>query len=159
MLWLIFAAPWASLLQCASGLFLQAREIVVELTGSLADCGSSSTTITQIINNTAEARALANECPVFWGDIVIGPDSSGDIILDGLTNLTGSITPPAPIPNFTGTQITTIRSQSLLQIGGSIKIYTAPMLQSVSFPKVQNVVGQIYIGDSPKLTEIDMSSI
>jgi hypothetical protein len=90
---------------------------------------------------------------------VIGPGSSGDIILDGLTNLTGSITPLVGYPNFTGTQITTIRSQSLLQIGGYINIYTAPMLQSVSFPKVQNIVEQIYIGDSPKLTEIDLSSL
>lgn len=158
MPWLIFAALWASLLQCASGPFLQVRETVVGLTGGLADCGSPSASITQIINNTAEARALANECPVFWGDIVIGPDSSGDIILDGLTNLTGSITPPVAYPNFTGTQITTIRSQSLLQIG-SISIYAAPILQSVSFPKVQNVVTQIFIGESPKLTEIDLSSI
>jgi hypothetical protein len=159
MLWLIFTALWASPLQCASGLFLKVPETVMRLIGSLADCGSPSTTITQIINSTAEARVLANECPIFWGDIVIGPDSSGDIILDGLTNLTGSITPPVTYPNFTGTQITTIRSQSLLQIGGSISIYTAPILQSISFPKVQNVVGNIYIGDSPKLTEIDLSSI
>ena len=159
MLWLIFAALWASLLQCASGPFLQVRGTVVGLIGSLADCGSPSTTITQIVNNTAEAKALAKECPVFWGDIAIGPGSSGDIILDGLTNLTGSITPLAAYPNFTGTQITTIRSKSLLQIGGSLNIYTAPLLQSVSFPKVQNVVGQIYIGDAPELTEIDLSSI
>jgi hypothetical protein len=159
MLRLIFAALWASLLQCASGPFFQVRETIVVLIGSLADCGSPSTTIARIINNTAEARALASECPVFWGDIVVGPDSSGDIILDGLANLTGSVTPPVAYPHFTGTQITTIRSQSLLQIGGGISIYTAPMLQSVSFPKIQNVVGQIYIGDSPKLTEIDLSSI
>jgi hypothetical protein len=159
MLWLISAALWASLLQYASGPFLQVHETLMVLIGSLADCGSPSTSITQIINNTAEARALANECPVFWGDIVIGPGSSGDIILDGLTNLTGSITPLVGYPNFTGTQITTVRSQSLLQIGGYISIYTAPILQSVSFPKVQNIVGQIYIGDSPKLTEIDLSSL
>jgi hypothetical protein len=78
---------------------------------------------------------------------------------DGLTNLTGSITPQVGYPNFTGTQITTMRSQSLVQIGGTMNIYKAYMLKSVSFPKVQNVVGAIFVANAPKLEEIDLSSI
>jgi hypothetical protein len=89
---------------------------------------------------------------------VLAANSNGDINLDGLVNITGGLGPSDIYPNFTGTQITSFHSKSLISIGGGLALYTAPLLEYISLPGLQSVGQQIVIGDAPLLTSINLSS-
>ena len=90
---------------------------------------------------------------------MIAENSSGDINLDGLINITGSLGCDETYPEFTGTQITSIHSKSLTSIGDQLTLYVAPLIKNISFPNLQSVGGVIYIGEAPLLTSIDLSSV
>jgi hypothetical protein len=89
---------------------------------------------------------------------VLAANSTGDINLDGLVSVTGNLRASDIYPNFTGTQITSFHSKSLISIGGGIALYVAPLLEYISLPGLQSVNQQIVIGDAPVLTLIDLSS-
>ena len=103
--------------------------------------------------------ALSQECATFYGDIIIGPGSSGEFHLDGLTNLTGSIRPAVGYPGFYGTQMASLRSNSLLSIGGDIQVYNAPLIESIRFPNLQTLGERLYVGNCTVLNVIDLPSL
>jgi hypothetical protein len=102
---------------------------------------------------------LARACPTFFGDIVLAANSTGDINLDGLVNVTGDLKLNDLSSNFTGTQITGFHSKSLVSIGGGFSLQNASLLEHISLSRLQSVNQQIVIGDVPFLTLIDFSSL
>ena len=125
-----------------------------------ADCGNSTNAFIHHIYDAADASVLASSCPTIWGDLVIMPDASGDIDLDGVTNITGNLQTVNLAGNFPTTGITSIHSRTLRQMGG-LDIYSVPLLQNISFPNLESIAGdgQIYIGNALELSLIDLSSI
>src|SRR5579871_4797964 len=125
-----------------------------------ADCGNSTNAFSHHIYGAADASILASSCPTIWGDLVIMPNASGDIDLNGVTNITGNLKTADLVGNAPSTGITSIHSRTLRQTGG-LDIYSVPLLQNISFPNLESIAGggQIYIGNALELSLIDLSSI
>jgi len=129
------------------------------ITGTAAaDCGSASALTVQVLNNSVEASSLASQCTVLYGDVQLGPSISGDISLDGLENITGSLKPSVDDWNQTNTQLTHFESATLLEIGSNLDFHNATLLQTVSFPKLGSMLG-LFIGFTPALERLDLSSL
>jgi hypothetical protein len=97
---------------------------------------------------------LSSLCPTLWGDLVIQSNASGDINLDGIANITGSLIID------TGAIITSLHSRTLQQAGG-LYVTSAPVLQNIRFPNLESITSdeQISVGDAPGLNLIDLSSL
>ena len=150
--WLFYVAFWWSLLQSGSGHYIESakyRKLMIIL--GAVDCGNSSVSLVSIINDTSEAAALASQCRTFWGDIQIGANASGDVYLEGITNITGYL-------RSKGTSITSIQSQTLIQVA-SLDVNNDGTLQTISLPHLQAISTTLWIYDMPKLRTIDLSSL
>lgn len=123
------------------------------------DCGNSSHEVNVTINNAADATAVANSCPVVWGNVYLQPGSSGDINLDGIINITGNLRPTEDYGQYVGTNITSFSSSTLLHLGGDLSVYNANQLLTFAFPNLQHVFYAVFISSADILTTIDISSV
>src|SRR2546430_1235068 len=108
--WLFYVTFWGSLLERGSSQyvgFAKYRKLIIIL--GAVDCGNSSVPVFSIINDASEAEALASQCRTFWGSIQIGTNASGDVYLEGITNITGYL-------QSKRTSITSIQSKTLIQV-------------------------------------------
>ena len=76
---------------------------------------------------------LASACPTFFVDIVLAENFVGDINLDGLVNIYGSLKASDGYGNFTDTQITRLHSKYVTSIDGDLGVYAAPLILGLSF--------------------------
>jgi hypothetical protein len=123
------------------------------------DCGSSTNRTSHVLNNATDAAALGSQCPTIWGNVLLGPNTSGTIDLDGVENITGSIGVTRDYGSLLNTHLTSIESSSLLQIGGSVDVHNASMVQSISLPKLEGLPYTFSLALLPALRRIDLSSL
>lgn len=94
---------------------------------SEAQC-SGPTTIT----TSSDADAI-NSCSTFKGDIVIDSAASGDIYLNGIDTITGSLTA------INVTSLTSLNANKLSTIGGDLYLWNLPKLSAVAFTSLEQV--------------------
>jgi hypothetical protein len=95
-----------------------------------ADALCSQATAT--INSQADATALAS-CSTISGSIVVGSTASGDISIDGPTEITGDLA----VQN--ATEITSLSSSTIGTIGGTFTLDTLTLLSTLQFSALQTV--------------------
>ena len=113
----------------------------------------------QILNNASDAIKLARQCPVVWGNVQIGPNITGILSLDGITNITGDLRNWDVNHTTTNHHATGIESRSLLQVDGLLDIQDQPEVQSIIFPNLLRVGKDVFMGRLPSCTKIDLSSL
>ena len=95
-----------------------------------SDCSVSDTTT---LNDAAAASSLASACPTFTGDIAIGTGVSGNLALNGMQELDGSLL----INNVT--ELTAISSNSLVNITETLSLDALVILSTFSFTKLSSI--------------------
>ncbi|KAF2965811.1 hypothetical protein GQX73_g7769 [Xylaria multiplex] len=88
---------------------------------------------TIIINSQEDAKDTRTACTNITGDLVLGSEASGEIILDGITNIFGSLR------NDGDSAITSISSSTLSAIWVNAAFQGLSSLQSIAFPNLITV--------------------
>ncbi|PMD43059.1 hypothetical protein L207DRAFT_563830 [Hyaloscypha variabilis F] len=94
-------------------------------------CGSPGSTTT--INSNAAATSLAN-CSSFAGSIAIGETASGDVYLNGPSEIVGNLV----VENVLA--LTSLNSDTLERLDGNFSLQNMTLLSTLSFPLLTTVV-------------------
>ncbi|EKG14436.1 hypothetical protein MPH_08425 [Macrophomina phaseolina MS6] len=111
-------------------------------------CSAPTTTI----RVAADATALA-KCSTFTGDVRVSADVTGDLALDGLEVLTGSLS----VSSIAG--LTSISAKSLQNITGFMYLQNLPLLASAEFPELTSIGDQMRLEALPKLSRLGLQSV
>lgn len=91
------------------------------------------------IQNQGDADALAS-CSTFKGDVTISSVASGNIAIDGVGQITGSLTCQ------NAGQLTEISADQLGSIGGTFKLYNLTILSTLAFSSLNDVNAINWVG-------------
>ncbi|KAI0537055.1 hypothetical protein GGR58DRAFT_527693 [Xylaria digitata] len=119
---------------------------------------------TTIINSQEDAKAIRTACANITGDLVLGSEASREIILDGITNIFGSLR------NDGDSAITSISSSTLSAIWVNATFRGLSSLQSITFPNLIAVGtlsqdrsilanGSVVLEDLPALETTSLESL
>jgi len=93
---------------------------------------SAICTATATIHSQADATNLA-DCSTFKGDIVIAPDASGTIALDGIQQITGSLSVVNAV------SLTQLSADQIGSIGGTFTLTNLTLLSTLQFSSLTAV--------------------
>ncbi|KAI0418626.1 hypothetical protein F5X98DRAFT_373438 [Xylaria grammica] len=103
------------------------------LAASLPILARAATCGTTTINSQEDARAARTACANITGDLVLGGGAGGEIVLDGITNIAGSL------QNDGDSAITSVSSSTLVSIGVNATFRGLGSLQNIAFPNLTTV--------------------
>lgn len=92
------------------------------------------------------------------GDVLISPDASGEINLDGVTTIQGRLT-IQDCGSGCDSGLTKISSSTLQSVGGGLQIANAKGLKEISFPALREAQGNVSFWDLPALETLDISAL
>ncbi|KAK8078720.1 hypothetical protein PG994_002527 [Apiospora phragmitis] len=110
------------------------------------------------IHSQADVDAAVGDkgCQVIDHDVVLASDATGDISLDGIDVVEGSVR------SEDGSQVTALRNKAIWEIDGDLVLRGMPKLQNVNFTKLLRVGrqkqsgGELVLEDLPAVTSIDL---
>jgi hypothetical protein len=141
---------WCALQRLVSGCaycstFL--KHIRPALTVIAVDCSVSN-----YINSSADATAIAQECPILQQYLFIEPSAAGAISLDGLEQIGVSLM-------FKDANlITSVSSNSLRSTGYWFQFLNLSSLVTLSFPKLEIIGQALDIEDTPALETLQLAN-
>jgi hypothetical protein len=141
---------WCALQRLVSGCaycstFL--KHIRPALTVIAVDCSESN-----YINSSADATAIAQECPILQQYLFIEPSAAGAISLDGLEQIGVSLM-------FKDANlITSVSSNSLRSTGYWFQFVNLSSLVTLSFPKLETIGQALDIEDTPALETLQLAN-
>lgn len=106
----------------------------VQIANSTLVIAQCTPTATLTLSQSSDAAAITG-CSTFSGDIALATGISGNVVLDGIKEVTGSIT---------GMNITTLQQISgatMQTIGGTFTLQGATQLNAMNFPALSSVGG------------------
>jgi hypothetical protein len=117
-------------------------------------CDTGGTNATIYISSQQDATVLSSSCSTWNGDIsIIAADITGNITLDGLVTIQGSL-----YINGTG-QVTGLSSQTLKTISGNLTIDSVPSLKSIELPALATVGGPVRFSRLDSLVTVNLAAL
>jgi hypothetical protein len=104
-----------------------------------------------LINSSADAEALGQQCQTLNNLLLIEPSATGAISLDGLGSL------PVSLNCYDANQITSISSNSLRSVGYWFDIENLSSLITLSFPKLESIGQTLNIVNTPALERLQLA--
>lgn len=119
------------------------------------DTSTSSCANVQITSQQ-DADGL-NGCGTVSGDLLVSRSAAGEISLNGVSNITGSLQ-LVPCPSTACDGLASFSSPDLLEVGENVIFDNLTTLTEVLLPKLQSA-HSISLVDLPKLTSVSMDSL
>jgi hypothetical protein len=94
---------------------------------------------TLTITSQGDAAKITS-CPTFSGTIVISPQATGVISIDGPDVITGDISGTGQVSS-SGAGLTSLTSSSIASIGGTFSLSNIPLLDTLSFSLLNSTAG------------------
>lgn len=136
--------------------------LLTGITLAEVDCGDADTQAakTFTLTSTDDVTTLASACPTVLASISISADAGGDISLDGIETISGSLSLENCEPVSCRQQtVTRISTSTLRLVAGDLVISGLDSLINVSFPLLGEVRGNIEIQDLAELDTLDLSAV
>lgn len=108
------------------------------------------------ITSQQDADSLI-DCGTITGDVLLHRSSAGQLILKGVSNITGSLK-LTPCPSTTCDGLTGFSSPDLLQVGENIIFENLTTFTEILLPRLHSA-HMISLVDLPKLTNVSMDSL
>lgn len=106
------------------------------------------------ITSQQDADGL-NGCGTVTGDVLISGSAAGQITLNGLSNITGSLQ-LAPCPSTACDGLTSFSSPDLLEVGENVIFENLTTFTNIQLPKLQSAHSMSLV-DLPNLTNVSMT--
>lgn len=114
-------------------------------------CGSRT------VHSQADVDAAVGDrgCQNIDEDVVLASDATGDISLDGITTIGGSLR------SENGSQVTALRNKQIWEISGDLLLWDMSKLQTLDFKNLLSVgrfkeVGNVVLENLPVVAKIDL---